>query len=171
MLYSSQANDSMLNLLDSHDTPRFVNTCGGSVGRLKNAAVFQYTYIGMPCTYYGAEIGMTGENDPDCRKTFDWNEENWDHELRAYYQKLIALRKTKKALQRGSVRFCSTENVFAMERVWENERLLVLINNTDDCQEYPLSHAKAVDLLGGKEYAASGSIELAPYSAAVLAVE
>lgn len=171
MRYSSQANDSMLNLLDSHDTPRFVNTCGGSVGRLKNAAVFQYTYIGMPCTYYGAEIGMTGENDPDCRKTFDWNEENWDHELRAYYQKLIALRKTKKALQRGSVRFCSTENVFAMERVWENERLLVLINNTDDCQEYPLSHAKAVDLLGGKEYAASGSIELAPYSAAVLAVE
>ncbi len=161
----------MLNLLDSHDTPRFINTCGGNLGRLKNAAAFQYTYVGMPCTYYGTEIGMTGENDPDCRKTFDWNEENWDHELRAYYQKLIALRKTKKALQRGSVRFCSTENVFAMERVWENERLLVLINNTEDCQEYPLSRAKAVDLLGGKEYAAGGSIELAPYSAAVLAVE
>lgn len=171
MRYSSQANDSMLNLLDSHDTPRFINTCGGNLGRLKNAAAFQYTYVGMPCTYYGTEIGMTGENDPDCRKTFDWNEENWDHELRAYYQKLIALRKTKKALQRGSVRFCSTENVFAMERVWENERLLVLINNTDDCQEYPLSRAKAVDLLGGKEYAAGGSIELAPYSAAVLEVE
>lgn len=171
MRYSSQANDSMLNLLDSHDTPRFINTCGGNLGRLKNAAAFQYTYVGMPCTYYGTEIGMTGENDPDCRKTFDWNEENWDHELRAYYQKLIALRKTKKALQRGSVRFCSTENVFAMERVWENERLLVLINNTEDCQEYPLSRAKGVDLLGGKEYAAGGSIELAPYSAAVLAVE
>lgn len=168
MRYSSQANDSMLNLLDSHDTARFVNTCGGNVGRLKNAAAFQYTYIGMPCTYYGTEIGMTGENDPDCRKTFDWNEENWDHELRAYYKKLIALRRTKEALQRGSVRFCSTENVFAMERAWEKERLLVLINNTDAWQEYPLPRAKAVDLLGGKEYASSGPVKLAPYSAAVL---
>ena len=168
MRYSSQANDSMLNLLDSHDTPRFVNTCGGSVGRLKNAAAFQYTYIGMPCTYYGTEIGMTGDNDPDCRKTFDWNEMNWDHELREYYKKLIALRKTKKALQIGTIRFCSTKHVFAMERTWENERLLVLINNTNAQQEYPLPCTKAVDLLGDKSYAPTEAIELAPYSAAVL---
>lgn len=168
MRYSSQANDSMLNLLDSHDTPRFINTCGGKVGRLKNAAAFQYTYIGMPCTYYGTEIGMTGDNDPDCRKTFDWNEENWDHELREYYKKLIALRKTKKALQIGSVRFCSTKHTFAMERAWEEERLLVLINNTDAQQKYPLPCEKAMDLLSGKAYAPTEAIALAPYSAAVL---
>ena len=55
-----------------------------------------------------------------------------------------------------------------MERTWENERLLVLINNTNAQQEYPLPCTKAVDLLGDKSYAPTEAIELAPYSAAVL---
>ena len=86
--YTDQANDCMLNLLDSHDTARFLNTCGGEAGRLKNAAVFQYTFVGMPCTYYGTEIGMTGGNDPDCRRTFDWEESHWNREMFEFYQKL-----------------------------------------------------------------------------------
>lgn len=63
MRYSDAANDSMLNLLDSHDTARFLTVSGGNTARLKNAAAFLFTFVGMPCTYYGTEIGMTGEND------------------------------------------------------------------------------------------------------------
>lgn len=169
--YTDQANDSMLNLLDSHDTARFINTCGGNVGRLKNAAAFQYTYVGMPCTYYGTEIGMTGDNDPDCRKTFDWNQENWNQELLAYYKKLIALRKERKALQEGAVRFCSTEKVFAMERTLKEERLLVLINNTEEAQEYRVPREKCADLLNGGEYVGEPGETAVPvpaYSALVL---
>ena len=74
MRYTDAANASMLNLLDSHDTARFVTVCGGDTARLKNAAAFLFTFVGMPCTYYGTETGMTGENDPDCRKAFDWEQ-------------------------------------------------------------------------------------------------
>ena len=73
MRYSDAANDSMLDLLDSHDTARFLTVSGGDTARLRNAAAFLFTFVGMPCTYYGTEIGMTGENDPDCRKAFDWD--------------------------------------------------------------------------------------------------
>ncbi len=174
MRYTDAANDSMLNLLDSHDTARFATACGGDRRRLKNAAAFQYTFVGMPCTYYGTEIGMDGANDPDCRKTFDWDESHWDTNLRGYYQKLIALRKSRKALQYGSVRFCSQGDVFAMERAFEGERLMTLINNTEKPQAYSLKGSSAADLLGGDSHTGTGgTVELtvAPCSAAILEVK
>ena len=121
MRYSDAANDSMLNLLDSHDTARFLTVSGGNTARLKNAAAFLFTFVGMPCTYYGTEIGMTGENDPDCRKAFDWEESHWNTDLRTHYQKLMRLRKTRKALQEGTVRFRSQGDLFVMERQLQEE--------------------------------------------------
>ena len=43
-------------------------------GAVEKRGGFPVYLVGMPCTYYGTEIGMTGENDPDCRKAFDWEE-------------------------------------------------------------------------------------------------
>ena len=139
MRYSDAANDSMLNLLDSHDTARFLTVSGGNTARLKNAAAFLFTFVGMPCTYYGTEIGMTGENDPDCRKAFDWEESHWNTDLRTHYQKLMRLRKTRKALQEGTVRFRSQGDLFVMERQLQEELLVTVINNTDCPQNYTLS--------------------------------
>ena len=171
MRYSDAANDSMLNLLDSHDTARFVTVCGGDTARLKNAAAFLFTFVGMPCTYYGTETGMTGENDPDCRKAFDWDPAHWDVELRDYYKKLMFLRKTRKALQEGSVKLCSQGEVFVMERRWEEERLITVINNTGLPQSCVLEGASARDLLGGAVFEENGgsiAVDVAPFSAMIL---
>ena len=64
-----------MNLLDSHDTARFLSITG-SKAALRLATLFQMTYPGAPCVYYGNEIGMEGRKDPDCRRTFNWNEFN-----------------------------------------------------------------------------------------------
>lgn len=172
MRNTTQANDSMLNLLDSHDTPRFEHTCGGNKNRLKNAAVFQYSYIGMPCTYYGTEIGMEGDDDPDCRRTFDWNRDNWDMELFRHYQKLISIRKNKQVLQYGKVRFCSTDTVFALERKLPLEKILTAINNTAEPQSYVADSTRAVkDLLTDRVYDSENgqvTVELPPYSSVML---
>ena len=74
---------------------------------------------------------MTGENDPDCRKAFDWEESHWNTDLRTHYQKLMRLRKTRKALQEGTVRFRSQGDLFVMERQLQEELLVTVINNTD----------------------------------------
>ncbi|MFP4016428.1 MAG: glycoside hydrolase family 13 protein, partial [Halanaerobiales bacterium] len=61
MLYQDEVNYSMLNLLDSHDTPRLLNLFSGDKQAMKLAVMFQLTYPGAPMIYYGDEIGMEGE--------------------------------------------------------------------------------------------------------------
>lgn len=171
MRYSDAANDSMLNLLDSHDTARFLTVSGGNMARLKNAAAFLFTFVGMPCTYYGTEIGMTGENDPDCRKAFDWEESHWNTDLRTHYQKLMRLRKTRKALQEGTVRFRSQGDLFVMERQLQEELLVTVINNTDCPQNYTLSGNHVRDLLSEKAFEGAQNatvVEVPPFSAMIL---
>lgn len=60
--YPAQAVAAQLNLLDSHDTPRFVTIASGNRAALRLAALFQMTYPGAPCVYYGDEIGMGGRH-------------------------------------------------------------------------------------------------------------
>ena len=61
----------MFNLLDSHDTERFLTTCGGNVQKMALAVAFQLTYEGAPMIYYGDEVGNRRFNDPDCLAWYD----------------------------------------------------------------------------------------------------
>lgn len=90
-----------LNLLGSHDVPRVLTALQAEVPpeadavqtarrRLKLAALWQMTFPGVPCIYYGDEAGLTGGNDPENRRTFPWGRE--DAELLAWYKKITALR-------------------------------------------------------------------------------
>src|SRR6185369_4935010 len=103
-LYQSNTTYSQLNLLDSHDTPRFLSCVSGNKDSLKLAWLFLMTYPGAPCIYYGDEIGISGEHDPYCRKPFLWDESKWDTSLRSYVKEAIALRKQYPALRRGDFR-------------------------------------------------------------------
>ena len=58
----------MFNLIDSHDTPRFLYSAGNQYEKQKLAAAFQLLSPGMPMIYYGDEYGMQGAQDPDCRR-------------------------------------------------------------------------------------------------------
>jgi glycosidase len=93
MLYRNQVNECMFNILDSHDTARILTRCDEDIELEKQILAFTYLQLGTPCLYYGDEIGMLGENDPDCRKCMDWNEKNWNKDLRDFFKQLIALRK------------------------------------------------------------------------------
>ena len=58
---------------------------------MKVVLTFMFIQKGTPCIYYGTEIGMEGEMDPDCRRCMIWEEQ--DEELLAFVKQLIALRK------------------------------------------------------------------------------
>lgn len=73
-------------------------------------------------------------------------------ELYQLYQKLIDIRKEEKALQSGALRFHSSEKLFVMTRSLETESILVLINQTNEEQEYSLHDigaCRAEELLSG----------------------
>ena len=145
MRNTRQANECMLNLLDSHDTPRFIRTCGGDKRRVRNAISFQYVFTGMPCTYYGTEIGLDGGMDPDCRRTFDWNEENWDRTMYDHVHTLMMLRRRSVALQTGDIRVQEQNGMVTVRRIAPLETVVAVINNTETEQTARISLPRSAD--------------------------
>ncbi|MFD1175598.1 alpha-glycosidase [Paenibacillus puldeungensis] len=174
--YPQQASEVAFNLLDSHDTPRLLTLCEGNKDKMKLAALFQFTYSGTPCIYYGDEIGLDGEQDPDCRKCMEWEPERQDQNLFKFYQKLIAIRKELAPLRTGALKFLSAESggsKLAYERILNGERVLVLLNNYDAGQTFEISVDGQIwkDALSEQTYkAAEGklSVKLSAYEYAVL---
>lgn len=130
----------MFNLLDSHDTARFLTDCGGEVNRLKLAVAYQMTTPGAPVVYYGDEIGMQGAKDPDCRRCFDWNPAHQNHDLWGYYQKLIGLRHGHPALRDGTIQTVAARgDLLAYAREKGSDRALVVLNNGGGFQDTALT--------------------------------
>ncbi|KFN93413.1 neopullulanase [Tetragenococcus muriaticus PMC-11-5] len=104
MLYRDQTNQMQFNVLDSHDTPRLLTETKEDKNLMKQVLAFTYLQPGVPCLYYGDEIGMTGGMDPECRKCMIWEEKEQDQDLLQFVKKLIALRKSwQKVLSQGSM--------------------------------------------------------------------
>lgn len=125
----------MFNQLDSHDTARFKTLLGKDGDRLWLGVVWLFTWPGVPCIYYGDEVGVDGANDPFCRKPFPWDKSQQDGELLALYQRLAKLRKKSEALRHGGCQVLYAEdNVVIFVRVLKKERVLVAINRADACE-------------------------------------
>ena len=154
----------MFNLLDSHDTERFLFMCKENKQNLMNAAAFIFGYLGSPCIYYGTEIGLTGGYDPGCRKGFNWNKEEWDQEIHNYYKGLIHIRKSEPALRYGEIAFESTKELFVMKRSYKETEIYVVINQTDTALLLPtdIMQSNYVDLLSNQSVDCN---EILPYTA------
>lgn len=131
--YPTQAVQVQMNLIDSHDTPRFLTQVGGAakVNRLKLAAMFGMTYVGAPHIYYGDEVGMEGGRDPDCRRPFLWDyaKDPWRVELLDYYRKLTAARHAHPALRTGEFRTVYAEGkAYGYVRSDGQDHFLVVLN-------------------------------------------
>lgn len=117
----------LYNLIGSHDTPRFLELCGGSLKKMQLAIAFQMTFPGMPAIYYGDEIGLKGENDPDCRKTMTWD--NCNKVLLQFYRTMIGIRKKTPPLLYGDFRcICCDEFIYAYARHLGNETVYIVLN-------------------------------------------
>ena len=124
---------SQLNLIGSHDTPRALTVMGGDVRRLRLATLLQATLPGAPSIYYGDEIAMAGDHDPDCRRAYPEGPEPGDRETRACVAALLAARREHVALRRGTVRAIGAAGrVAAFGRTAEGRHALVAVNAGDE---------------------------------------
>src|SRR5690625_6945043 len=94
-MYPNNVNEVAFNLLDSHDTPRILTLAAGNLEKVKLLYLFQLSFIGTPCLYYGDEIGMAGDGDPGCRACMIWDENKQNRQLFDYVKQLIKLRKSR----------------------------------------------------------------------------
>ncbi len=135
------------NLLGSHDTPRLRTIVGDDLARVRVAMTLLFCYPGVPCIYYGDEIGLAGGGDPDCRRTMPWDEAVWDHDLRTFVQRLAHLRRSAPALRWGGFQQLYAQGeTLAFQREAPEERLIVVARRSDDgLRALPVRHAGLAD--------------------------
>ena len=130
--YPRPAQLAMMNSLSTHDTARFLWRAGGDEWKMKLAIIFQMTYVGAPSIYYGDEVGLTGNNDPDNRRTFNWDSSTWNQNLLTLYETLIAVRKQVSAFRDGSFKTLlidDSNKLYSFGRWDANGWAIVLLNN------------------------------------------
>ena len=131
-LYDTEIIQAQLNLLGSHDTPRFLSLAGGDRTALLLAYTFIFTIPGAPCVYYGDEVGMTGGADPHCRRSFPARRAEWDTGLQHYLRALAGLRQRAACLRRGTfhrLRADGRSGVYAFARLYREEAAVVVLNS------------------------------------------
>ena len=144
--------DVLMNILDTHDTARILSVLGSesmpqskaeaadrkltaaeralAVCRLKKAVLLQFTLPGVPCVYYGDEIGMEGFGDPFNRRCFPWGEE--DEEILSWYRRIAELRSEIFVFACGTYReVFSDAFCFVFERRTAGRAVTAAVNNGD----------------------------------------
>lgn len=144
--YASATARMYMNLLSTHDTARALwrltpgqnnredkeyDAAQLAVGKRKAliAATLQFTMPGTPSIYYGDELSMTGDNDPDDRRTFDGN---GDQQLLSAYQRLISLRTNHSVLRNGDLTFLLANDALAYGMRNQTSAAVVIVNRGSD---------------------------------------
>jgi len=151
-----------MNLIGSHDRERILTLLGDApveqelpetqkqtfklstearqlaAERLRLVSLLQMTFPGVPCVYYGDEVGLEGYSDPYNRATYPWDRE--DKEILEWYKKIIRLRLEYEVLQSGDfLSFYIEPDIYGFRRSGRDEEITVLINrHTTQAQEINL---------------------------------
>jgi len=162
--------------LSSHDVKGALSELGFDTALFRLAAVLEMTVSGIPTIYYGEEVARRGGDWPDNRSDMPWGERKIlpgegaprDEALRAFYTKLIGIRRAHPALARGRHAALSTEgDAYVYARQDAAETLAVAVNRSAEPRTARFtapaswSGKEVVDLLGGAAPRTSGGeIEL-----------
>ncbi|MHB8088686.1 MAG: glycoside hydrolase family 13 protein, partial [Anaerolineaceae bacterium] len=126
----------MLNLLGSHDTERIYTKLQGNVDLLRIALTIQMTLPGIPMIYYGDEVGLTGENDPGCRRCIPWDESQWNQQIYQDVSRLISLRHQHPALSHGIPQQLGFYNgMFAYKQQYQNDEVIIVTNPREEARD------------------------------------
>ncbi len=161
---------SLMNLLGTHDTERVITLLAGEkqygrgrewqaatrlspeqreygLRRMRLASGILYTLPGVPCIYYGDEVGVEGYKDPFNRATFPWGRE--DKGLLQWYQELGKMRHACSCLYDGDIKdFGSTGRTMGYIRSDEKDMLLCVFNAAD----YTITFQVPQEFAGGETF-------------------
>jgi len=123
------------NLYDSHDTPRLMTQAKGDVSIVKQMFALLLCSEGSPCIYYGTEIGLEGQQDPDCRRLMQFEPDPSQHPLYHFIQTFITIRNKYPALaNEGSWEWIAHDDLLMIKR----DMIVLIINPTNKHFDCPI---------------------------------
>jgi len=140
------------NFMGSHDTSRLVNECGGSLRDAQMVLILNQFLPGVPALYYGDEIGLTGDNDPDCRRTFPLVFSKEQRDFLAVIEPILGIRREHRALSHGNFSVIENRNrTLIFRRQYEDCIFTVVVNAGDLPQQVSTELAGNLRaIVGGK---------------------
>lgn len=119
--------------LDNHDTPRIASQVPDEKSRQFLYAL-QMTLPGSPVLYYGSELGMTGQGDPQNRAPMRWDMADKSNTMLTWVRRLIALRRSHQVLRYGGFKALETDRLIAFVRTSEklSQTAIIVANPTAD---------------------------------------
>ena len=145
--YAEDNQLAMYNLLGSHDTRRVMSLLDEDLRKVKLAFATIFAYPGPTSIYYGDEIGMRGNKEPESRGAFIWDESLWNVELRDWIKQLISHRKKSDLLRRGRFKSLfedSEQKLFAFSRYTDDAKIIIIANYSD---QYEKLNGRQIDTL------------------------
>lgn len=189
-----------MNLIGSHDVPRVLTLLGEApeehqlsdgekeeyrlneeqrklgIKRLKLLSLIQMTFPGIPCVYYGDEVGMEGYSDPYNRGPYPWGRE--DQDILAWYKKIIRLRKQYSVFTDGNWYPLNVEgDLFGFQRENRQETAINIFNRNKEkeitFQLDTITRKKGIfrDILNDKILKENFTITLQPLEGMILLVQ
>lgn len=119
------------NMIDSHDTGRFLNSAGLHAKKQRLAAALQLLLPGMPMIYYGDEVSLEGGPDPDCRRGMPWDPDRQNRETLLYYRTLIGVRHSYPAMTKGEATWQEADDelgIILINRLYSNRNFLLVFH-------------------------------------------
>ena len=145
-MYPEQVTEVLFNFIDTHDTVRISEECGGDTDLLLQKLAMLFTLPGTPCLYYGTEIALRGQEKWDNRSCMPWQ----DIEAGRYsgifgkVSRLIHLRRDCPQLSTSHIRFTHDEGHPRLLRYTrtcdgEDSAIGVCVNSGNDGVSLPVS--------------------------------
>ncbi len=111
----------------------------------KIAITILYNIPGIPCLYYGTEIGTTGYKDPFCRKPYNWKKQ--DYELKKFVRSIgIYRKKNIDILADSDANILEiNQNILIFERMTDDgEKLVIAVNRSNTSQKIDIRNNSTV---------------------------
>ncbi len=141
--------DCSMNLFDSHDVARAHNYENITFDKWRGIVMAQLLWTGIPCIYYGDELGIDGyvEDDRGFRYNMPWEEleSRKDSDYFKFYQRLCTLRKSEAAFSEGGRKVLLADgSILAVARFMNDNIYLGIIS----MEEADRTVSIPIDLVG-----------------------
>lgn len=150
MRYPDNIVRGQLNLLDSHDVPRFLSMCHGDLGLWKLGCILLMLMPGVPSLFYGDECAVEGILEEEYRQPMPWNRKDT---IYSFIRELVSVRNNYIDGKTGYTPLWEMihDGVFAFLRNDIKWSLKIIVNAGTDSVCCPVLPEESVLMMSEKE--------------------